>query len=233
MGWGESMFVKAFVAPMFATNCWVIAPQARGECIVIDPGMPDVTRPGSPASLAPDIELIIAENGLKPVAALLTHGHLDHTFSVQPLADGYGIPTYIHAEDKRFVGNPAGLHGPDFVQMIQSLSMHEPRQLEAVKDGSILQLLDMKIAVIHAPGHTQGSAMFLINEETLVSGDVLFAGSIGRTDLPTGSMSAMRETLRRKVLPLDDSIRVLPGHGDETTIKYERAFNPYLKELAP
>jgi glyoxylase-like metal-dependent hydrolase (beta-lactamase superfamily II) len=111
------------------------------------------------------------------------------------------------------------------------MNFAEPIAVENLKDGSELDFLGMKIRAIHAPGHTRGSLMFLINEETLLSGDVLFSGSIGRTDLPTGSASDMRNTLMKKVLPLDDGIRVLPGHGDETTIKYERKTNPYLKEL--
>jgi glyoxylase-like metal-dependent hydrolase (beta-lactamase superfamily II) len=89
----------------------------------------------------------------------------------------------------------------------------------------------MKITAIHAPGHTRGSTMFTINNELLITGDVLFAGSIGRTDLPSGSHEAMQKTLKNRVLPLSDDLRVLPGHGPETTIKYERKNNPYLKEL--
>ena len=89
----------------------------------------------------------------------------------------------------------------------------------------------MQIEVIHAPGHTKGSVMFALNQEILMSGDVLFAGSIGRTDLPTGSASDMKSTLKNRVLTLSDELRVLPGHGPETTIKYERKNNPYLKEL--
>jgi len=90
----------------------------------------------------------------------------------------------------------------------------------------------MHLKAIHAPGHTRGSMMFLLNEEILISGDVLFAGSIGRTDLPTGSAKQMKETLLNKVLPLSDDLRVLTGHGPETTIKFERKNNPFLKELA-
>ena len=208
---------------MFATNCWIIAPEKGSECIIVDPGMTDISA---------EVEMIVAEEGLKPVAVLLTHGHLDHTFSVKPLADGYGISAYIHSEDRRFIADPAGIHGPQFVEQLGGMYFEEPVKVENLKDGSQLDFLGMKIRAIHAPGHTRGSLMFLLNEETLISGDVLFAGSIGRTDLPTGSASDMRNTLLKKVLPLDDSIRVLPGHGNETTIKYERKTNPYLKELA-
>ena len=217
------MLVRSFVAPMFDTNCWVIAAEKGGECIIVDPGMTDISA---------EIELIVSEEGLKPVAALLTHGHLDHTFSIKPLADGYDIPTYIHSEDRRFIADPAGIHGAQFIEQLKGMSFSEPRKVEALKDGSQLDLLGLTIRAIHAPGHTRGSLMYLINGEVLISGDVLFKGSIGRTDLPTGSASDMRNTLTKKVLTLDDEIRVLPGHYGETTIKYERKNNPYLKELA-
>ena len=216
------MLVRSFPAPMFATNCWVIAPSAGQECIIVDPGMPDISQ---------EIEMIIEECNLKPVAALLTHGHLDHTFSIQPLADGYEIPAYIHSDDRRFIADPAGIHGEQFISQLQGMKFSEPKKVEELKNGSLLELVGMKITAIHAPGHTRGSLMFTINEELLVSGDVLFAGSIGRTDLPTGSAQEMEQTLKNKVLPLSDDLRVLTGHGPETTIKFERKNNPYLKEL--
>jgi hydroxyacylglutathione hydrolase len=216
------MLVRSFVAPMFATNCWVIAAEKGSECIIVDPGMTDISA---------EIEMIVAEEGLKPVAALLTHGHLDHTFSVKPLADGYGIPAYIHPEDRRFIADPIGIHGAQFAESLAGMHFAEPEKVELLKDGSMLALVGLSIRAIHSPGHTRGSLMFMINEEFLLSGDVLFAGSIGRTDLPTGSSADMEKTLKNKVLTLDDSIRVLPGHGGETTIQYERKTNPYLKEL--
>ena len=216
------MLVRSFPAPMFATNCWVIAPSEGGECIIVDPGMPDISR---------DIEMIIEEHKLKPVAALLTHGHLDHTFSITPLADGYDIPAYIHSEDRRFIADPAGIHGEQFVAQLQGMQFSEPKKVEELKNGSKLELLGMSLTAIHAPGHTRGSLMFTINDELLISGDVLFAGSIGRTDLPTGSAKEMTQTLKTKVLSLSDDLRVLTGHGPETTIKFERKNNPYLKEL--
>jgi glyoxylase-like metal-dependent hydrolase (beta-lactamase superfamily II) len=207
---------------MFATNCWVIAPAAGSECIIVDPGMPDISA---------DIEMIIEENKLKPVAAFITHGHLDHTFSIKPLADGYDIPTYIHSEDRRYIADPSGIHGAEFIGQLGGLVFEEPIKVSEVKNGTTLDLLGMKIEVIHAPGHTKGSVMFKLNDEVLISGDVLFAGSIGRTDLPTGSASDMKSTLINKVLTLSDDLRVLPGHGSETNIKFERKNNPYLKEL--
>ena len=216
------MLVTSFVAPMFATNCWVIAAGAGQECIIVDPGMPDISH---------EIETLIAEHGLKPVAALITHGHLDHTFSVKPLADGYQIAAYIHTEDRDLLLKPQGAHGPEFIQTLDSMVFEEAQDVKNLRHGDQIELLDMQITAIHSPGHTRGSTMFKINDELLISGDVLFAGSIGRTDLPSGSHEAMQKTLKNRVLPLSDDLRVLPGHGPETTIKFERKNNPYLKEL--
>ena len=216
------MLVRSFPAPMFATNCWIIAPSEGSECIIVDPGMPDISR---------EIEMILEDRRLKPVAALLTHGHLDHTFSITPLADGYDIPAYIHSEDRRFIADPAGIHGEQFIAQLEAMTFVEPKKVNELKNGATLELLGMKITAIHAPGHTRGSLMFTINDEILISGDVLFSGSIGRTDLPTGSSQEMITTLKTKVLTLSDDLRVLTGHGPETTIKFERKNNPYLKEL--
>lgn len=222
------MLIRSFAAPMFATNCWVIAPASGAECLIVDPGMPDLSRQ---SDIAAEVELIVAENRLKPVAVLVTHGHLDHTFSIRPLADGYDIPAYIHSEDRRFIANPSGIHGAQFIEMIGGLTFKEPAKIVELKNGTVLDLLGLNIEAIHAPGHTRGSVMYKVNSEILLSGDVLFAGSIGRTDLPTGSPKEMTDTLLNKVLPLSDDLRVLPGLGPETNIKFERKNNPYLKEL--
>jgi glyoxylase-like metal-dependent hydrolase (beta-lactamase superfamily II) len=216
---------------MFATNCWIIASEARGECIIIDPGASDMSSTDT-GGITAEVELIVSEEGFKPVAALLTHGHLDHTFSIKPLADGYEIPTYIHSEDRRYIADPAGILSPEFASHLGSMQFFEPDRVELLRDGATLDFLGLNLRAMHAPGHTKGSLMFMVNDQVLISGDVLFAGSIGRTDLPSGSASEMRKTLTTKILPLNDDIRVLPGHGPETTIKLERKRNPYLKELA-
>ena len=207
---------------MFATNCWVIASGPGQECIIVDPGMPDISH---------EITALVTEHGLKPVATLITHGHLDHTFSVKPLADGYGISAYIHTEDRDLLLRPQGAHRAEFVATLDAMEFAEPNEVKNLRHGDEITVLDMKITTIHAPGHTRGSTMFVVNDEILISGDVLFAGSIGRTDLPSGSQEAMVKTLKTRVLPLNDGLRVLPGHGPETTIKFERKNNPYLKEL--
>jgi glyoxylase-like metal-dependent hydrolase (beta-lactamase superfamily II) len=218
------MLVTSFIAPMFATNCWVIAAGPNQECIIVDPGMPDISH---------EITALVSEQGLKPIATLITHGHLDHTFSVKPLADGYGISAYIHSEDRDLLLRPQGAHGAEFLATLNAMDFAEPNEVKNLRHGDEIEILDMKMTAIHAPGHTRGSTMFTINDEILISGDVLFAGSIGRTDLPSGSHESMIKTLKTRVLPLSDDYRVLPGHGPETTIKFERKNNPYLKELRP
>jgi len=216
------MLVDGFAAPMYATNCWVIATEPGAECIIVDPGMPDVSH---------QLTEILEKHNLKPVAVIATHGHLDHTFSIQPIADGYGIATYIHSEDRAFLAQPEKLISPEFAATISQMSFLEPQEVREVRNGDQIELVGLSFKAIHAPGHTRGSLMFEVSNEVLISGDVLFAGSIGRTDLPTGSAKEMEETLRKKVLTLDDHLRVLTGHGVETTIASEKASNPYLKNL--
>lgn len=216
------MLIDSFAAPMYATNCWVIASEPGSECIVIDPGMPNVSH---------QLTEILEKHKLKPVAVIATHGHLDHTFSIQSIADGYGIPSYIHSEDRAFLAHPEKLHGPEFVSTLSGMSFAEPKDVRVLRNGDVIDLVGMSFKAIHAPGHTKGSLMFEVSDEVIISGDVLFAGSIGRTDLPTGSSKDMEETLRKKVMPLSDHLRVLPGHGPDTTMAVEKKTNPYLKSL--
>ena len=216
------MLIDSFAAPMYATNCWVIATEPGAECVVIDPGMPDVSQ---------QLTEILDKHNLKPVAVIATHGHLDHTFSIQPIADGYGIPSYIHSEDRAALSNPENLVSSEFQSMLSGMSFSEPKDVRELRNGDDIDLVGLSFKAIHAPGHTRGSLMFEVSNEVLVSGDVLFSGSIGRTDLPTGSAKDMEETLRKKVVPLSDHLRVLPGHGPDTTMAHEKEHNPYLKSL--
>ena len=216
------LLIDSFAAPMFATNCWVLATEPGSECVVIDPGMPDV-------SLA--LEEILQRHNLKPVAVIATHGHLDHTFSIQPIADGYEIPTYIHSEDRACLSAPEKLLGAEFAATVSEMNFVEPSQVRELRNGEVIDLVGLAFRAIHAPGHTRGSLMFEVSEQVLVSGDVLFAGSIGRTDLPTGSAKEMEETLRKKVIPLSDHLEVLPGHGPRTSMAREKKSNPYLNSL--
>lgn len=222
------MLIENVVAPYFETNCWILAERSNSECIVVDPGI------SQPNLLAP-IKKTIHENNLKPIAVLLTHGHLDHTFSVVPLADGYGIPTLINQKDRGALSNPYQVitkGGPteELIKLFGISKFVEPELVQPLKGNEELNIAGFKIQVTNAPGHTAGSTLFKLGDTHLISGDVLFAGAIGRTDMPTGSMSDMKETLRRKILPLHDELIVLPGHGPQTTIARERNRNPYLQE---
>lgn len=217
------MFITSFAAPMFATNCWIIADKQGGECVIVDPGMPDVSD---------TVSMILNEHNLKPVASIITHGHLDHTFSIVPIANGYDIPAYIHSEDRGLLLHPERAHGPEFIATLSAMEFAEPNDVRELRHGAEVEMLGMKFQAIHAPGHTRGSLMFTVNQEILISGDVLFAGAIGRTDLPSGSAQSMQETLVNKVLTLSDDLRVLPGHGPDTSIGHERKTNPYLIDAA-
>lgn len=219
---GICVLVLSFPAPAFGTNCWIISPGVGQECVIFDPGMPDVSD---------EVSALIKSNGLKPVAVVATHGHLDHTFSIAPIADGYQIPAYIHSEDRTLLAHPEKALSPAFSATLGQSVFIEPKDVRELRNEATIEILGMSITAIHAPGHTRGSLIFTIGQELLISGDVLFAGSIGRTDLPTGSAEDMEITLKKKIWPLSDDFRVLPGHGDETTIKHERRTNPYLKNM--
>ena len=186
-------------------------------------------------NLVSAIKSALNRHNLKPVATLVTHGHLDHTFSVRPFANEYGVPTLIHSSDRKLLSDPfraleTNGESKKIMEGLGVTNFEEPEVVREVIDGESFDLAGFDIVVQHAPGHTAGSAIFTVNEEFLISGDVLFAGAIGRTDLPTGSASAMRNSLISKILPLNDELIVLPGHGPQTTIGRERVNNPYLQE---
>ena len=219
------MLIRSFPAGAFGTNCYAVATGRGQECVVVDPGM-DAVEP---------LTQLIAEDGLKPVAVVLTHGHLDHTFSVVPVCEGYDIPAYIHPADTGMLADPVAWHGPALAPLIRGARLPDPSEVRTLDDGAVLELAGVSLTVRHAPGHTQGSVVFSLDlgeAPGLLAGDVLFAGSVGRVDLPGGSWASMLTSLRDVVLPLDDATVVLPGHGPATTIGRERATNPYLAEAA-
>ena len=216
------MLINSFPAKAFGTNCWVIAPGEGEECVIVDPGMPD---------LSLEVFEIVEKFNLKPVATIITHGHLDHTFSVVPVCEGYSIPAYIHVEDRILLTHPEKALSPEFTAGLVGSSFSEPPQVRILRNDDQIELVGMTFRAIHAPGHTRGSLIFTLGEEFVITGDVLFAGSIGRTDLPSGSAKDMESTLRKKIWPLPDAMRVLPGHGAETTIGRERRSNPHLQNL--
>ena len=219
------MLIRSFPAGAFGTNCYAVASGPGAECVVVDPGM-DAVEP---------LAQLLADDGLKPVAVVLTHGHLDHTFSVLPVCEGYDIPAYIHPADTAMLADPVAWHGPALAPLIRGARLPDPSEVRTLDDGAVLELAGVTLTVRHAPGHTEGSVMFSLDlgeAPGLLAGDVLFEGSVGRVDLPGGSWASMLASLRDVVLPMDDETVVLPGHGGLTTIGRERATNPYLAEAA-
>ena len=226
------MLVAGFPAGSFAANCYVIAPAAGEQCVIIDPGQ----------DAEPGIEEILAAHRLSPAAVLLTHGHLDHVWSVAPVCGARGIPAYIHPADRVLLSDPArGFPLGVGQQLFGGLRFTEPDDVKELTDGITLPLAGLEIIVNHAPGHTEGSVTFRLPEApikseqdgVLFSGDLLFAGSIGRTDLPGGDYQTILRSLARVCLTLPDETLVLSGHGPATTIGAERLANPFLAGLAP
>jgi glyoxylase-like metal-dependent hydrolase (beta-lactamase superfamily II) len=166
---------------------------------------------------------------------LLTHGHLDHTFSVAPVCGARGITAYIHPADRELLADPAKGLSVDLASLFGGrLPYAEPEDVAELPDGGPIAVAGLELTVDHAPGHTLGSVLFRTPDsdgQLCFSGDVLFAGSIGRTDLPGGDSAAMVASLRDKILTLPDETVVLPGHGPSTTIGRERRSNPFLRGL--
>jgi glyoxylase-like metal-dependent hydrolase (beta-lactamase superfamily II) len=222
------VLIDRVIAPYFETNCWILALGCGQECIIVDPGM-------AKPNLVKEIEEKVTDLNLKPVAVLITHGHLDHTFSVLPLTKQVPMRTFITGADRFLLTDPMGAldRGGVSEQFLKAFGMEkfkEPDEVVELEDFLTFEVAGMQITSIFAPGHTKGSVIFTVDDQQLISGDVLFAGSIGRTDLPTGSANEMRKTLRDRILTLPDGLNVLPGHGGQTTIGTERVRNPYLQD---
>lgn len=222
------MLLAGFPAGSFGTNCYVAAAGPGERCLVIDPGQDAVDQ----------LDEILAKYRLTPGAVLLTHGHLDHTWSVVPVCGARDIPAYIHPADRARLNDPMVGLSSSFGAMIGQMPVGEPDDVRELPDDGQLQLAGLDLTVHLAPGHTAGSVTFGSaaggpdDEPVLFSGDVLFAGSIGRTDLPGGSYPDMLDSLARVILPLPDETLVLSGHGPATTIGRERSSNPYLQEAS-
>jgi hydroxyacylglutathione hydrolase len=217
------VLIAGFPAGSFAANCYLVAPEPGAECLIIDPG----------EDAGPGISELAARHRLKPVAVLLTHGHLDHMWSVAPVCGARDIPAYIHPGDRALLSDPArGLPLGPGQQLLGGLTFTEPDDVRELTDGTVLSLAGLEITVDHAPGHTAGSVAFRSGTEVMFSGDLLFAGSIGRTDLPGGSFEQLAESIRTRLFPLGDAVRCHPGHGPVTTLGIERRTNPFVGEEA-
>jgi hydroxyacylglutathione hydrolase len=227
------VLITGFPAGPIGANCFVVAPGPNERCVVIDPGQ-DATR---------QLEDTLREHRLKPAAVILTHGHYDHVWSVAPVCGAHDIPAYIHPDDRYMLTDPGRAVGMSAgSEFFGGATFTEPDEVRELTDGQLLGFagaLGIDFVVSHAPGHTKGSVTFRLPRvadgdhevDVLFSGDLLFAGSIGRTDLPGGDGRAILASLARVALPLPDDTVVLPGHGPQTTIGRERASNPFLSGL--
>ncbi|WP_273412656.1 MBL fold metallo-hydrolase [Corynebacterium appendicis] len=209
------MQIAGFTAGPFGTNTYVVTASGENpEAFVVDPGKDSRDQ----------VQKLIDDAGARLVAVVLTHGHIDHT---RDCAE-FGVPVYIHPDDEVMLDPKWGAPG-DFGRIFEVDSMKQPDELRHLKAGETMTFAGMDFRVVHAPGHSPGSSLLIAADEDVVfAGDVLFAGSIGRTDLPLGDPAAMDRTLAGPVWELDDALTVLPGHGPATTVAQERAANPYL-----
>lgn len=199
------MIIKAIPAGIYDANCYVLVEEKTKECGIIDPG-------GDSQRLISQIDMLNA----KPKFILLTHGHIDHVDGTIDLVKNYNIPFYVSKLDEEY------MQKDDFV--FGTL----PKASQYLKEGDIVELGDETVKVLETPGHTKGGLCFLLGDDKVFTGDTLFNGSIGRTDFPGGSMSEIINSIKEKLLALGDEVNVYPGHGDMTTIGYEKKYNPFL-----
>jgi len=195
------MFVKMFTVGMLGTNCFLVGDPESGESVIIDPGFDH-------ESEANAILSEVRRSGFRIKYIINTHGHPDHTGGNRVLKERSGAPILIYEDDASFLSNPRANH--------------------KLRDGDWIEFGNIRLRVVHTPGHSPGS-MALLAEDCVFSGDTLFAGSIGRYDLPGGSLEKLVDSLKSKLLTLPDHVKVYPGHGPVTTIGEERRNNPFLK----
>lgn len=224
------MIIEAVTADAFGTKCYVLAPGPGSECVVVDPGI----------RVRPRLDAVLERHDLHPVAVLMTHGHLDHTWSVTPVCTDCAAPAYVHPGDADLLKDPfAGLgneFGPQFREAVgPGWEWAEPDDVRSLDDGTVLDLAGLRIEVEHAPGHTPGSVLFNLPGDRdstgrCLVGDVLYAGTIGRTDMPGGSREQTLRSLKEKILPKPDDTVLLTGHGRDTTVGEERHANPFMRQ---
>ncbi len=207
----DRLQIETLVLGMIQTNCYLAKNKESGELLIVDP-----------ADDAARIMQKIEEMRAKPAAILLTHGHFDHIGAADALRTEYGVPVCALEEERQILEgqmyNLSAMQGRGFTVKADRF----------FRDGETAELAGVSIQVLHTPGHTAGGACYYIaSEQVLFSGDTLFCGSVGRTDFLTGSMSALHDSIHRRLFVLPDETLVLPGHGESSTIGYEKEYNPY------
>lgn len=220
------MIIASFPSSPWQANCYVVAPAEGGPCVVIDPGVDS----------SATVQSALEQYQWSLAGVLLTHGHIDHIGDAAEIANDHGVPVWLHEADEFMLTQPAlGLGaGTEAMlqQMIGRLTLARPKHLIGLRGVSSIRVAGMDFGVRHAPGHSPGSVLFSAPDEDgdlVWCGDVIFAGSIGRSDLPGGSQQILNQSLKDAILTLDQTTRLLPGHGPSTTVRRERRSNPYLQ----
>lgn len=217
------MLIEGFPLWLAQTNGYIVANEPGAEAVIID-------CPPDPAALLARCR----HWEVRPVAVLATHGHIDHVGGMGDFvrASDPATPVHIHPADRHMIDDPVSAAG-GLASYLEGIDVTPPDLILDLDDGEVVKGAGLQFRVLHTPGHTKGSLCLLLETDdgtVLFSGDHLFAGSVGRTDLPGGSWEELMESMRAKILPLDDAICVAPGHGPSTTIGRERATNPFVAE---
>ena len=229
------MFIASLPVGPLQANCYLVGADDTDQVAVIDPGQDAMAA----------LTQVLDEYGKRPSAVLVTHGHFDHMWCAADVAEAYDVPVWIHPDDRHLLSDPmAAISNESAALLRQQLEaidlpdFHEPPDVRDATDGTVIETAGVAFEVDHVPGHTPGTLMYRVAyddaenpdvTQVAFTGDFLFAGSIGRTDLAGGSHPQMMESLRTKVLPLDDGVVVLPGHGPQSSVGRERATNQFLQ----